>query len=41
VEALRRHAAERGHAFFAISSVTGAGIDDLKYAMAGQVLAAG
>jgi len=39
VESLRRIAAERGLAFFEISSVTGQGIDDLRYAMAERVLA--
>jgi GTP-binding protein len=40
VEALKKHAAERGLAFFEISSATGQGIDALKYAMADRVLAA-
>ena len=39
VESLRRHIAERGLAFFEISSATGEGIDELKYAMAEHVLA--
>jgi GTP-binding protein len=38
VEALREIAAARDMRFFAISSVTGLGIDDLKYAMASVVL---
>jgi GTP-binding protein len=40
VEALRRHAAERGLAYFEISSATGLGIEKLKFAMAERVLAA-
>ena len=40
VAALRRHAEERGLAFFEISSATGLGIDALKFAMAERVLAA-
>ena len=39
VESLRRVAAERGLAFFEISSVTGQGLDELRYAMAERVLA--
>jgi GTP-binding protein len=39
VESLRQVAAERGLAFFAISSVTGQGLDELRYAMAERVLA--
>ena len=39
VEALRNHAAERGLAFFEISSATGQGIEILKHAMAERVLA--
>lgn len=39
VESLRHHAAERGLAFFEISSVTGQGIEALKFAMAERVLA--
>jgi len=39
VDALRKYAGERGLPFFAISSATGHGIDDLKYAMAERVLA--
>jgi len=39
VESLRRIAAERGLAFFEISSVTGQGLDELRYAMAERVLA--
>jgi GTPase len=39
VESLRQIAAERGLAFFAISSVTGQGLDELRYAMAERVLA--
>jgi GTP-binding protein len=39
VAALRNLAAERGLAFFEISSVTGRGIDALKHAMAERVLA--
>jgi GTP-binding protein len=37
VEALRELARERGFAFFAISSATGEGIEDLKFAMAERV----
>ena len=40
VESLRRIAAERGMPFFQISSVTGQGLDELRYAMAERVLAA-
>jgi GTP-binding protein len=40
VEALRRHAAERGLPYFEISSATGLGIEKLKFAMAERVLAA-
>jgi len=40
VEALRNLAAQRGLAFFAISSATGQGIEDLKFAMAERVLPA-
>ncbi|MGA3072347.1 MAG: GTPase ObgE [Bryobacteraceae bacterium] len=40
VEALRQVAAERGLAFFEISSVTGQGLDELRYAMAERVLVA-
>lgn len=40
VESLRRIAEERGLAFFQISSVTGQGLDELRYAMAEQVLRA-
>jgi GTPase len=40
VESLRRIAAERGLAFFEISSVTGQGLDELRYAMAERVLVA-
>ncbi len=39
VERLRRLAAERGLPYFEISSVTGQGIEPLKYAMADRVLA--
>jgi GTP-binding protein len=39
VESLRRIAAARGLAFFEISSVTGQGLDALRYAMAERVLA--
>jgi GTP-binding protein len=39
VESLRAVAAERGLPFFEISSVTGLGIDHLKFAMADRVLA--
>jgi GTPase len=39
LESLRRLAADRGLPFYAISSVTGAGIAELKRAMAGHVLA--
>jgi GTP-binding protein len=38
VEALRALAADKGMCFFPISSITGEGIDELKYAMAGAVL---
>ncbi|HXM40797.1 MAG TPA: GTPase ObgE [Bryobacteraceae bacterium] len=38
VESLRQIAAERGLAFFEISSVTGLGLDELRYAMAERVL---
>jgi GTP-binding protein len=40
VESLRQIAAERGLAFFEISSVTGQGLDELRYAMAERVLVA-
>jgi GTPase len=40
VESLRELAGKRGLAFFEISSATGQGIDDLKFAMAERVLAA-
>jgi GTP-binding protein len=36
---LQRMAAEKGLAFYAVSSVTGQGIEELKYAMGGRVLA--
>jgi GTPase len=39
VEALRQHAASEGFPFFEISSVTGQGIEKLKFAMAERVLA--
>ncbi len=39
VEALRQHAAGLGLPFYEISSATGLGIDNLKYAMAERVLA--
>jgi GTPase len=39
VEALRALAAERGLAFFEISSATGLGVNELKFAMAERVLA--
>jgi GTP-binding protein len=39
VESLRRHAASRGFACLEISSATGPGVEDLKYAMAQRVLA--
>jgi len=39
VESLRQIAAERGLAFYEISSVTGQGLDELRYAMAERVLA--
>jgi GTP-binding protein len=39
VESLRRHIAGRGLNFFEISSATGQGIDELKFAMAERVLA--
>ncbi|HXM40800.1 MAG TPA: EutP/PduV family microcompartment system protein [Bryobacteraceae bacterium] len=38
VESLRQIAAERGLAFFEISSVTGLGLEELRYAMAERVL---
>ena len=38
VESLRALATERGLPFFEISSVTGEGLDKLKYAMAERVL---
>jgi GTP-binding protein len=38
VESLRQIAAQRGLAFFEISSVTGQGLDELRYAMAERVL---
>ena len=38
VDSLRQIAAERGLAFFEISSVTGQGLDELRYAMAERVL---
>jgi len=38
VESLRQIAAERGLPFFEISSVTGQGLDELRYAMAERVL---
>jgi GTP-binding protein len=38
VESLRKVAEERGLAFFKISSVTGEGLDELRYAMAERVL---
>jgi GTP-binding protein len=40
VDALRELAKQRGLAFFEISSATGQGIDDLKFAMAERVLVA-
>jgi GTP-binding protein len=40
LESLRGHAAAKGLAFFAISSATGQGVDELKYAVAAQVAAA-
>jgi len=40
VASLRRHMAARGFACFEISSATGLGVDDLKFAMAQRVLAA-
>ena len=40
VDALRRHAKRLGHPFFEISSATGMGIEQLKFAMAERVLAA-
>ena len=40
VESLRQIAAERGLAFFPVSSVTGQGLDELRYAMAERVLVA-
>jgi GTP-binding protein len=39
VDALKNLARERGLAFFEISSATGQGIDELKFAMAERVLA--
>jgi GTP-binding protein len=39
VEALKRLASERGLPFFAISSVTGEGLEQLRYAMAERILA--
>jgi GTP-binding protein len=39
IEALRGLAKEKGLPFFAISSATGQGIQELKYAMAGKILA--
>jgi GTP-binding protein len=39
VESLGRHIAARGLAFFRISSATGQGVEELKYAMADRVLA--
>jgi hypothetical protein len=39
VAALRNLAAQRGLAFFEISSATGLGIEQLKFAMAERVLA--
>jgi len=39
IAALRGHAASRGLAFFEISSATGQGIEQLKFAMAERVLA--
>src|SRR5439155_5565023 len=39
VEALRMLASERGLPFFAISSVTGEGLDQLRYAMAERIIA--
>jgi GTP-binding protein len=41
VASLRQIAADRGLAFFEISSVTGQGLDELRYAMAERVLADG
>ena len=38
--ALRRHAEERGLAWFEISSITGLGIEALKFAMAERLLGA-
>ena len=38
VESLRQVAVARGMAFFEISSVTGQGLDELRYAMAERVL---
>ena len=39
IQALRQHAEERGLPFFAVSSVTGAGVEELVYAMAEAVFA--
>jgi GTP-binding protein len=39
VASLRRHTAARGLACFEISSATGQGVEELKYAMAERVLA--
>jgi GTP-binding protein len=38
VEALRQLAVEKGLPFFAISSATGQGIEELKFAMAAKIL---
>jgi GTPase len=38
VESLRQIAAQRGLPFFEISSVTGQGLDELRYGMAERVL---
>jgi GTP-binding protein len=37
IDAVRRRAAEHGFAFYAISSVTGLGIDELRFAMSDEL----
>jgi hypothetical protein len=39
VEALKAKAAHRGFPFFAISSVTGQGLDELRFAVGDQLFA--
>jgi GTP-binding protein len=39
VEALKKLASDRGLSFFAISSVTGEGLEQLRYAMAERIFA--